>query len=960
MTDSNNNHEPMIKLEPSGVAPVISYNVPEPTSYSGRNFIDLQLGASYFKPTPPPGSSSLTASAASSGSGPDATDALAALIMEAAAPEQAAAETSRAMSLMSPVASKDDGANGALDLRNLLAGLKASGHEISDKLFNLDLNEVRAMRRLGKRLNIYRTMFGTLAYNYVDAPAPIVEQETSEAPAEGFNAFAALAATGEGTDGGGIDGDPIFRPIETGEELDENMLPPDGGGGGTGGTTVSLTVRIDTPAANAPISGPHTGVSIPVTGGASITSGGGSISKVEVQVGTGAFQIASQTSSAGNWSSWATSVTASASGPLTITAKATHSTGKTTTRTITVNVSLAAPPDTTTPGLNISFPSEGQEFPGTSTGTAIVNVTGTASDIQSGVQTVEIKLDNGAFTQATPGHPDWSNWSKVVNVPSAGNHTLTVRCVDKAGNVTTKTVALRVTVAPPPDTTIPSVNITTPAQNAPIAGPFNGASVNVAGTASDASGVSKVELLVDGVITPAQPRAANDWSQWSGTVIVKQPGLRTITARCTDSAGNTNTSTVAVNVTLIPDVVSRLNRLILVESYRLSSYLGGYGAGRTIKTFSLLPGEKTKISIKTYTKTEADAKSASSILDSFTQESSDDFERSMGKEQSNKKNYDESFNYKVEATASASWGWGSASVSGGVSGGTNSAREEFAKNISNATQKHAARASAKRDVQINTSYEVKESTGEETSVERVIENINVSRTLNFVFRQMNQEFITILHLVDVRIGFFKVVQVQGQTQPQYTYKEVTLPELDALLEEVIVPEKRAEVRADIIRQLSNIFDYKDRRHQFVQEEPMRDHNGQIIPLSQYLRVRKDYVSNYLDEATGTQIKVPGIILDASKYVLRTEGVIVEALLGQGDALDAYSHGLQDAAVREKNLANEKALLDNQKAQLALQIIQTNDADAAKLYAQLNPQPHAQLVPYVLASPKESSNGQPVN
>lgn len=950
MSDSNNNPEPMIKLEPNGSAPVLSYNVPEPTSYSGRNFIDLQLGASYFKTTPPSGSSAL---AAFSASGPDATDALATLIMDAAASGKPAVSSETALATArsaTPAAAAD------FDLPSLLAGLRASGIEVSDKLVGLDLNEVSAMRRLGKRLNIYRTMYGTLSYNYVDEPAALYEPAAGDAPGE----FAALAAPAGGS--GGIETDPIYAP-PAGEEPVQNAIPnmpPEGGGGGGGGTTtVSLNVRIDTPAAGSTLSGPHTGISsFPITGVSSVVSGGGTVTKVEVQVGSGEFKIASQLGT--TFANWATSASVSAAGPLTITARATHSTGKTTTHSVNVNVSLAPPPDTTAPGLNITFPSDNQEFPGTAAGTAVVNVTGTASDINSGVQTVELKLDNGAFAQVTPNNPDWSNWSKVVNIPAAGAHTLTARCVDRAGNETTKTVSLRVTVAPPPDTTLPSVNITSPAQNAAVAGPFNGASVTVTGTASDASGVNKVELLVDGVVTPAQPKAPGDWSQWSGTVIVKQTGLRTITARCADTVGNVNTSTVAVNVTLIPDVVSRLNRLILVESYRLSSYLGGYGAGRTIKTFSLLPGEKTKISVKTYTKTEADAKSASSILDSFTQESSDDFERSMGKEQSNKKNYDESFNYKVDATASASWGWGSASVSGGVSGGTNSAREEFAKNIANSTQKHAARASAKRDVQINTSYEVKESSGEETSVERVIENINVSRTLNFVFRQMNQEFITILHLVDVRVGFFKVVQVQGQSQPQYTYKEVTLPELDALLEEAIVPEKRAEVRTDIIRQLSNIFDYKDRRHQFVQEEPMRDHNGQIIPLSQYLRVRKDYTSTYLDEATGTQIKVPGIVLDASKYVLRTEGVIVEALLGQGDALDAYSHGLQDAAVREKNLANDRARAEIRKEQLALQIIESKDAEKAKLFAQLNPPPSSQLAPYVLAAPKESTNGQPAH
>ncbi len=45
-----NNNEPMIKLEPGGKAPILSYNIPEPTSYSGRNFIGLQFPEDYFKP----------------------------------------------------------------------------------------------------------------------------------------------------------------------------------------------------------------------------------------------------------------------------------------------------------------------------------------------------------------------------------------------------------------------------------------------------------------------------------------------------------------------------------------------------------------------------------------------------------------------------------------------------------------------------------------------------------------------------------------------------------------------------------------------------------------------------------------------------------------------------------------------------------------------------------------------
>jgi len=372
-------------------------------------------------------------------------------------------------------------------------------------------------------------------------------------------------------------------------------------------------------------------------------------------------------------------------------------------------------------------------------------------------------------------------------------------------------------------------------------------------------------------------------------------------------------------------------RLLLVETYRLSSYLGNYGAGRTIKTFSLLPGEKTKISIKTYAKRESDAKSASSILDSFTQESSDEFETSVQSEQSNKQTYAENFEYHAEAEAEASWGWGSAKVSGGVKGGSNSAREEFAKNIASATEKHAAKASAKRDVQINTSFEVKEQTGEETSIEREIQNINVSRTLNFVFRQMNQEFITLLHLVDVRVAFFN-----GFAESK---REVSLPELDKLLEDVIVDQpKRQEVRQAVIDQLQNIFDYKDRHHSFVEEKLLKDQQGNDVANSAYLRVKKGYTSIYKDDATGTEIVVPGIILSAKKSVLRTEGVIVEALLGQGDALDEYSHGLQDEAVHNHALNNKLLESAVEKSKLAVKIIQDKDEAAVKLFALVFPPP----------------------
>lgn len=369
----------------------------------------------------------------------------------------------------------------------------------------------------------------------------------------------------------------------------------------------------------------------------------------------------------------------------------------------------------------------------------------------------------------------------------------------------------------------------------------------------------------------------------------------------------------------VPEPTEPEPRLYLVEIYRLSSFLGNYGAGRILKTMTLLPGEKTRISIKTYTKTEQQSKSASSILDSFTQESSDDFENSVQEEQSDKRNSSKTFEYHAEAEANASWGWGSAKVSGGVKGGTNSAREEFSKNVSNAVQKHSAKASAKRDVQINTSYEVKEETGEETSIEREIENINLSRTLNFVFRQMNQEFFTFLTLVDVRVAFFNNFAELG--------REVTLSDLDSLLDEFVLDDKHDEVRQVIVEQLQNVLDYKDDLKSVIEEKVLSQND-------KYLRVNRGIISIYKDNITQAEFALPGTILSVTKNVMRTEGVIVEALLGQGEALDGYATRLQELEVtrREAEVAQKQA--ESQRADLLNQVVRDNDAERAKLLGDL--------------------------
>jgi hypothetical protein len=380
--------------------------------------------------------------------------------------------------------------------------------------------------------------------------------------------------------------------------------------------------------------------------------------------------------------------------------------------------------------------------------------------------------------------------------------------------------------------------------------------------------------------------------------------------------------TLSHNYIPIPEAIPP--RLYLVETYQLSSYLGNYGAGRVVKTFSLLPGEKTHISIKTYKKTESQAKEASSILDSLTEESADEFENSVRDEQSDKENQSENFSYYADAEVEASWGFGKAKVKGGVKGGTNSSREEFSKNVFSAAEKHVGKASAKRDINVNTSYEVKEEAGEETAIEREIENINLSRTLNFVFRQMNQEFITLLHLVDVRVGFFNGI-IEDK-------REVTLPELDSLLDDVIIDDarKKAEVKEAILGELKVVLDYQDKPHEFIQEVKPAGEGG-----VSYIRIKKDYISKYIDNATGTGIDVPGIITGARKFVMRTEGVVADSLLGQGEALDGYALRLQELEVEREAAQAELSKALAMQDELAAKAIKDNDGARCQMVAELH-------------------------
>jgi uncharacterized membrane-anchored protein len=68
--------------------------------------------------------------------------------------------------------------------------------------------------------------------------------------------------------------------------------------------------------------------------------------------------------------------------------------------------------------------------------------------------------------------------------------------------------------------------------------------------------------------------------------------------------------------------------------------------------------------------------------------------------------------------------------------------------------------------------------------------------------------------------------------------------------------------------------------------------------------------------------------------MRTEGVIVEAMLGQASSLDAYAEQLQLLEVRRREAEVAKLEAESARAALINQIAQSKDLDMAKALALL--------------------------
>ena len=172
----------------------------------------------------------------------------------------------------------------------------------------------------------------------------------------------------------------------------------------------------------------------------------------------------------------------------------------------------------------------------------------------------DVRIADHAVTQsqlqtdmATPVVGAAGGWSYTTAALPDGSHSFTAVATDTAGNTTT-TSAVTATIStgqvdttPPAETISTTINTDTGVTTTIASGGLTkDTTLGLSGTVSDAGGVSSVQIY-DGatLLGPATVNSGN----WSYTTAALPDGSHSFTAKATDTAGNT-TTTSAVTATV--------------------------------------------------------------------------------------------------------------------------------------------------------------------------------------------------------------------------------------------------------------------------------------------------------------------------------------------------------------------------------------------------------------------------
>ncbi len=270
-------------------------------------------------------------------------------------------------------------------------------------------------------------------------------------------------------------------------------------------TPAQVTFSIDNTLPNAIIATPTNltmlrGAGVNISGTA--TDSGSGVQRVEVSIDGGTTWVTST-----GTTSWNYFWNFSTNGTFNIKVRAVDAVNNVQSPEASISVTV----DITNPVAVINSPADTSYLRGSST-----IISGTATDTGTGLQRVEISLDNGSNWSSVTGTSSWNyNWT----LPADGIYTITVRAVDNAGNIQSPVTSSTVIV----DNTLPVTSITS--QPTPY---LNSASATFSFSASEPN-VSYSCRLDDGsYISCSNPYTISGLANRS----------HTITVRATDAAGN--------------------------------------------------------------------------------------------------------------------------------------------------------------------------------------------------------------------------------------------------------------------------------------------------------------------------------------------------------------------------------------------------------------------------------------
>lgn len=365
-------------------------------------------------------------------------------------------------------------------------------------------------------------------------------------------------------------------------------------------------------------------------------------------------------------------------------------------------------------------------------------------------------------------------------------------------------------------------------------------------------------------------------------------------------------------------------RIIVIEEYTTVSYLGNYGAGRTVKTFSLLPGERTTISVRSYKDRISTVNASKNVLDSFSEASATELDILMQHEQGNMESTSSttaggasSFATSTDSkNSSKSFGisgklpLGPISIGGGYGksqGETHDSSHGFSSThdysssgarmsnmntLDSAMQKHVQQSNANRTMEINTSTSDTARSGEEDSTVRELKNVNLNNTLNFVFRQLLQEYVTITYLSNLKFAY-----TNGYME---TYTVVDLNNLPNMLIDIIDqtnPNNMTNVLCKLLTPYCNVLNWQGTPKQFVSKLTITNTScldlAGCTPTPEVVyRINPACIDDY--DVPPLDLSFNGVILSVKKHTLNTSSLYVDALLGRGDALDCFNQKAQNA------------------------------------------------------------------